>query len=253
MRIKKHIFFLFLIGLAFQAISADPFYPGKRGDMSSKRVRNFRTRIALAPIISFYKINKNHATTPSQKMSGFISVKEELRLNQSHTMFLSLGVEYMVHGMNFNSYYFRPDTIRLYNGEMNYSYSLYIHELDFPLQLRISFNRENNSQYSPYMAMAYHFRTLLQGDLKVKQDGNVIEKKTEEITFKNPLFNEKSNPFVSLTVGIQKNNPDKNKMGFFAELGFRYGFSPYLLKDDFTASSLYITGHHLNLSLGIRL
>ncbi|MBL7896409.1 MAG: hypothetical protein JNK50_14020 [Bacteroidia bacterium] len=253
MRILKNILFLFLTGLTLHAFSADPFFPGRRGDLSNKRVRNFRTRITIAPLINFYKINKNHATTPSQKMSGLISVKEEVRLNQSHNMFLSLGAEYMIHGMNFNSYYFRPDTIRLYNGEMNYAYSLYIHELDFPLQLRISFNRENNAQYSPYMAMAYHLRVLLQGDLKVKQDGNVIEKKPEKITFRNPLLNEKCNPFVSLTLGIQKNNPDKNKMGFFAELSFRYGFSPYLLKDDFTASSLYITGHHLNLGLGIRL
>ncbi len=250
---KKYIVFLFVIGVVLNAFSLDPFFPGKRGDLSNKRVRNFRTRIAVAPLISFYKINKNHATTPTQKMSGLISVKEEVRLNQSYNMFLSLGAEYMVHGMNFNSYYFKPDTIRLYDGEMSYAYSLYIHELNFPIQLRVSFNRENNAQYSPYMAMAYHFRTLLQGSLKVKQDGNVIEKRAEEITFKNPFLDKKCNSFVSFTVGIQKNNPDKNKMGFFVELSFRYGFSPYLLKDDFTPSSLYITGQHLNLGLGIRL
>ncbi len=247
----KVIAVLFLIvRFAFNGFSADPIFLTAKGNSKS---RIARTRIAIAPVISFYTINTNHATRPTQKMSGILSIKEEFRLNFQHTMFFSVGAEYFVHGLNFNSYYFTPDSLQLYDGDMKYAYSLYIHELDIPFQLRISLNRENNALFSPYFAIAYHLRTMLFGSLNVNDNGESVVKKQEDINFKNPLFTQRNNPFVSLTIGVQKNNPDKNKMGFFAELGFRYGFSPYLLKDNFTPSSLYMNGSHLFLGLGIRI
>lgn len=246
----RFIIVVLLVGIAFDSFSFDPIF---LYSSETKKSRIARTRISIAPVISFYSINKNHASAVSQKMSGILCVKEEFRLNFQHTMFFSIGIEYFMHGLNFNSYYFTPDTLKLYNGDMKYSYSLYIHELDFPLQVRISFNRENNALFSPYVVLGYHFRTMLSGSLTVKENGEQVEKKQEDITFKNPLITNRNNPFVSITAGIQKNNPDKNKMGFFAELGFRYGFSPYLLKDTFTPTSLYMNGSHLFLGLGIRI
>lgn len=248
--VKFIIVIILLLGTAFAGICAESVKLVPPGNSKS---RIARTRIAIAPVISFYTINTNHATRPTQKMSGIFSIKEEFRLNYQHTMFFSIGAEYFVHGLNFNSYYFTPDSLQLYDGDMKYAYSLYIHELDIPLQLRISFNRENNALFSPYIAIAYHLRTMLFGSLNVKENGEGIVKKQEDINFKNPLFTKRNNPFVSLTVGLQKNNPDKNKIGFFAELGFRYGFSPYLLKDNFTPSSLYMNGSHLFLAIGIRI
>lgn len=246
------VFVLFFLGItsANSDRLADPIFSTAK---APTKQRIMRTRISIAPVISFYSINTNHATSPTQKMSGIFSLKEEFRLNPTHTMFFSIGAEYFVHGLNFNSYYFKPDSIQLYKGDKNYQYSLYIHELDFPIQLRIAFKRENNTIYSPYIALAYHFRTLLFGSLEVKKDGETEIKKQEDITFKNPLFTNRNNPFVSLTVGVQRSNPDRSKIGFFAELGYRYGFSPYLLKDTFTPSSLYMNGSHLFLGLGIRL
>lgn len=212
-----------------------------------------RTRLMIAPVISFYKINKNHASGVRQKMSGLISLKEEIRLNVKHNMFFLFGVEYMVHGLNFSSYYFKPDSIQLYTGDKNYLYSLYVHEIDIPLQIKISFNHENNAVFTPYVMVGYHFRTLLDANLKVKQpDGGTIHKTFEVLTFKNKLFSKRCNPFVSLTMGVQKNNLKTFKSCVFAEVTYRYGFSPYLLKDTFTASSLYITGNHLTIGFGFK-
>lgn len=206
----------------------------------------------IAPVISFYKINNNHATTPRQKMSGLVSLREEVRLSWKHNMFFLFGVEYMVHGMNFDSYYFKPDSIQLYDGEMTYQYHLYMHEIDFPVQVKLCFNHENNAIWTPYFIAGYHFRTLLDANLKVKQDGEIVHKTYEVVTFKNQLFSKRNNPFVSVTLGLQKNNLKTYKNCIFAEITYRYGFSPYLLKDSFTASSLFITGNHLTIGLGFK-
>lgn len=185
-------------------------------------------------------------------MSVAASVKGEVRLNTAHTAFFLFGAEYMVHGINFNSYYFKPDSIQLYTGNMDYKYALNIHELDIPLQLKLSFTKENNSLYSPYVMIGYHFRTLLFSELTVSQNGQAVERKRENLEFKNPLITVHNNPFVSFTLGFQRNWPNSTHNCLYVELCYRQGFSPYLLKDTFAPSALYINGSHLSLGLGVK-
>jgi hypothetical protein len=185
-------------------------------------------------------------------MSGAASLKGEVRLNTKHSAFFLFGVEYMVHGMNFNSYYFKPDSIQLYTGEMNYKYALNVHEIDVPVQLKLSFARENNTLFSPYFMIGYHFRTLLAGNLTVSQDGQIVEAKKEKLEFKNPLITPRNNPFVSFTFGVQRNWPNTTRRCLYAELSYRVGFSPYLFKDTFAPSALYINGSHLSFGLGVK-
>ena len=128
----KFILVIFLLTLSVKCFSdkSPTFY--KMSTMGESRI--VRTRLMIAPVLSFYKINRNHADSPHQKMSGLFSLKEEVRLNYKHNMYFLFGVEYMVHGLNFNTYYFKQDSIQLYTGNFNYSYSLYMHEIDIPLQ-----------------------------------------------------------------------------------------------------------------------
>jgi hypothetical protein len=246
----KFIFFSFFLALCtLSEADNNPIFK-KMQVMGESRL--VRTRIMLAPVISFYKINANHASNPHQKMSGLFAIKQEVRLTHKHNMYLLYGAEYMVHGINFNSYYFKPDSIQLYTGEKNYSYSLYVHEIDVPIQIKLCFNHENNARFTGYFMAGYHFRILLDGNLKVKQDGETVHKTYEVITFKNPLFSKRNNPFVSATLGIQKNDLKTFKHCVFAEVTYRYGFSPYLLKDSITPSSLYITGNHLSIGFGYK-
>ncbi len=228
--------------------------PPKTFHTSIKRPKSpvVRTRFTMSPVISFYKVNQHHAKNPTQKMSGLFSLKEEIRLNNKHNAFLLIGAEYFVHGLNFNSYYFKQDSIQLYTGSFDYTYSMYIHEIDFPIQLKLSFSRENNSVWSGYWMFGYHFRELITGKLKVKQNGEIVEKKSVDVLFKNPLFTARNNPFVSMTLGVQKNNPNNTRSCVYAELSYRMGFSPYYIKDSFAPSSLYITSNHLSFGLGVK-
>lgn len=239
-----------VIFLALAGCSLFGFSKGTPG--SEKKSPIVRTRVFIAPSINFYTVNKNHSGPAKQKMSGLFCVKEEFRLNENHTMYFSIGAEYFVHGANFFSYYFKPDSIQLYNGEMNYQYSLYLHEIDIPFQLKISLKRENNALTVPYIMFGYHLRTMMFGSLKVKEDGNVIEKKREDITFKNPLLGKKNNSFASLTVGVQRNKPNNTRKCVFAELSYRLGLSPYLLTDTFTPTSLFITESNLTIGIGVK-
>ncbi len=219
---------------------------------SSKKRSGNGNRIYFGPVVGFYKINKNHAIQPTQKMSALIGFKREQRVGRDFKTFFLFGFEYFFHGVNFRSYYFEPDSLKLYDKSFGYNYSLFIHELNLPLQIKYLFKREDNSLFSPYIIAGYQLRYLLPGTLKVSQNGKKIRDDTPDLKFKNAVLYDKINAFVCLGIGWQKNSLSSSKGSFFVELNCRYGFSPYSFETAYSASSLYIYGTHVTIQLGAK-
>lgn len=209
-------------------------------------------RFGFGPVLGIYTINPNHAKSPTQKMSAMVSFKKEIKLDKTFKTFFLVGVEYFFHGLNFKSYYFKPDSLQLYDKTYPYNYSLIINELGVPLQFKYSFARENNSVFTPYIMFGYHLRYLLPGNLLVTQNGNRTKEDIVDLRFRNGFITNKMNSFVSATIGWQKNSINKSKGNFFVELNFRYGFSQYSFEENYAASSLYINSMHLALQLGVK-
>ena len=207
----------------------------------------------FSPCVSLYKINTNHAKNPTTKFSALTGLKKEWGLDRNHRTFFLTGVDYFFHGLGFKSYYFAPNTLKLYDKTFAYNYSLYIHELHLPLQLKFLFKRKDNRLFSSYFQLGYHLRYLLTSNLKITEDGKKVKYDSPQLKFKNPLFNEHINPFLSLSYGWQKNNIGSSKGNFFVELNFKYGFSSYYFERDYSASSLFVSSSHIGLSLGYKL
>jgi hypothetical protein len=210
-----------------------------------------KTRIGISPVIGLYKPNKNHTKNTQQKKSFCISVREEFRLDKTNREFLMIGAEYMLHGLSFNSYYFYSDSLKLYNGAMNYRYNLTLHEIDFPILLKHSFQKETNKIYSSYIFAGYNYRCIIASQLKVNNNGNELVNSRQKITFKSPAFNPVNSSFFCAGFGIQKNIP-LDYRAFFAEIQFKYGLSPFYFNDNFTPSSLYTTGHFIYATVGYK-
>jgi hypothetical protein len=209
-------------------------------------------RFGFGPVLGMYSINTHHAKNPTQKMSAMVSFKKEIKCDHSYKNFFLFGVDYFFHGVNFKSYYFKPDSLQLYDKTFPYSYSLIINELGLPLQFKHSFTRENNSVFSPYIMIGYHLRYLLPGNVLVSQNGNRVKEDVVDLKFRNGVFTDKINSFISATVGWQKNSISRSKGSFFAELNFRYSLSQYYFEESYAASSLYIGSMHLALQLGVK-
>lgn len=211
-----------------------------------------RIRLHLGPAIGFYSINQNHAANPRQRLSFLIGFTKEFKLGRETKTFFLVGADYLHHGLSFNSYYFAPDSVKLYDKNFNYTYTLFMNELQLPFQFKYLLRREDNSLFSPYFTIGYHLRFLMPGKLKIDQESGAVKEDDLDLKFKNPLLSEKLNAAVSLSLGWQKNNLSNSKGSFFAELSFRYGFSPYYFETNYSASSLFINSTHLSLQLGIK-
>ncbi len=248
-KINFIIFFIFL--LVFFSNAENRFTPFK-DFLIPKKTRGAGVRFSFGPVLSIYSINTNHAKNPTQKMSALFCFKKEVLCDREHKFFLLFGVEYFIHGLNFKSYYFKPDSLQLYDKTFAYNYGLVIQEINLPLQVKHSFKRENNSLFSPYLMVGYHLRFLLPARVNISQNGNSVINQNVDLQFKNPLFYNKLNSFLSASFGFQKNNSAKGNGGFFVELQYRYGFSPYYFKTDYSASSLFMNSMHLSLQLGLK-
>ena len=240
---QKHIAFV-LIVLFFTS----EFY--SRVPPSGVAGRGYR--FSFGPTLGFYSLKTKHAQNAVAKMSGLVDFKKEINCDASHKIHFLFGGEYFFHGLNFKSYYFTQDTLQLYDKSFAFDYSVFIHEINVPIQLKFSFTRENNSLFSSYIMVGYHFRVMLPANVKVSQNGNVLQQSYEKLKFKIPFLGYYTNSFVSLTAGIQKNTVNHSKAGMFAELSYRYGFNQYSFQTKYSPSSLFINGSHLSLIVGIK-
>lgn len=241
----------FILLLTFCAIHAQE--DGGKQLRNNRKNPYVKTRIGFSPVLSLYKSNKNHTTRAKPKMAFHFSLKEEIRLDKKNQNFLLVGVEYMYHGVNFNSYYFYEDSLKLYTPErLKYKYSLTIHELDFPVLLKHSFQKETNTLLSSYIFAGYNYRWLVDARLNVSESGEEVVNQYERLTFKNPAFNPVNSSFFTVGAGFQKNTPLKHN-GIYAELQFKYALSPFYFSESFAPTSMYINGHFFLLTIGFKI
>jgi len=245
---KSHslLLLLFVTVLSCSSYSLTP--PSKSSAKSSAK----GVRISFGPVLGFYMVNQNHVKNPVQKPSVLFAFKKEVRLSRDYRSYFLYGFEYFFHGLNFQSYYFKPDSLKLYDKDFAYKYSLFIQEIAIPLQFKYSFRRENNNLFSPYLMIGYHLRYLLPGSLKVTQNGNPVKSDEPGLKFEHPLLSNQMNAYISATIGWQRNHTATSKLGFFVELNYRYGFSPYYFEKDYAPSSLFINSTHLTLQVGLK-
>lgn len=185
-------------------------------------------------------------------MSFCFSVKEEFRIDKKSKFFIGVGAEYMQHGVKFDSYYFPKDSLKLYNGNMNATYNLTIQELDIPVYLKRSFQREDNSLLSGYVFAGYNYRMILKSVMSVSYYGDEVQYDNGNLQFKIPVGTKTGSSFLSAGAGFQKNNPNKHK-AVYAEIQFKYGLSPLYINQPYGPTSLYIRGHFLYLTVGVKI
>lgn len=208
-------------------------------------------RFGIAPVVGFYSLQTKHAVAPKAKMSFSAFAKKEWSIDRRNQTFFSVGLEYFMHGLNYRSYYFDQDTLQLYDKSFAYTYRLNIHEVNIPLQIKFTFNSTTNSLFTPYVSIGYHLRYLAFTSMKIEEDGTSIKSDHVNMKFRNPLISNKLNSFAGLNFGFQNHRTRNNSATFFVELSYRYGFSSFYFKENYSASSLYINSAHLSLNIGI--
>jgi hypothetical protein len=237
----------------FTPISAQVEPQHLSGNGNGLKSKNSKTSFSFSPMIGFYNTNIHHTANPTSKKAINVSLRKEFCLDKSGQNFLIIGIEYLFHGVNFKSYYFYEDSLKLYvPNRLNYQYMLTVNELNFPIQLKYSFQKENNTKFSSHIFGGYCHRWLMKGKLQVTDNERELENQSATLSFKNSLLSPVNSSFLTIGFGCQKNMPSINK-SIFIETQYRYDLSAFYFEKSFAPTSLFINSKMLLITIGFKL
>jgi len=241
---RQHTALFVLLLLVTLSLPAEP----------PKKYRHKRSgnglRINFGTSLNTYNINDKHGYDPKQKFATMAGFRREMRVSRDYKTYILVGADYSLHGVKYRSYFFKADTIHVYDKKFNYDYNVYFNEILIPVQMKYLLRREDNSLFSPYLLVGYQFEIMLPANVKVSRDGKLYKDDFPEVKFRTHLISEKVNATGCLAIGWQKNNLSDNRGSFFAELNFQYGFSDYYFDTDYSARSMFINCIHATLLIG---
>lgn len=172
-----------------------------------KKKPRMHTWIGIGPSVIKYKINLLHSADPKPKSAVSFFVHEEIYIRNWASLVSGLG--YFGHGLGFSSYYFKPDELKLYNGEFNYTYSMRLHELQIPMKLKIDFSKNKQSRKAIFVQTGLVVRNVFSGSLEV----------TEAKTGKLVYYGDPSHRFYSTLVGGKWGSNVELSIGYSKKVG----------------------------------
>ncbi|GIV26341.1 MAG: hypothetical protein KatS3mg027_0155 [Bacteroidia bacterium] len=210
------------------------------------------SKFNTAVLLQRYYYNQFHSQNLKSGISFLVAYHQEFALHRmKQKNFISIGTEYSYRSFSFQSYYFTQDTFRVYDGKMNYTYQVKAQELNIPILYKHNFSNEVNDVHGLFISLGYIYRISLPTKILVNQDGRFIDEQTLRPKFKIPVLSPFANSYAQLSLGYQNNNPN-GKMKMFIECVVRYGFSPILLKTNFSANNLFFGNYFLGINMGFK-
>jgi hypothetical protein len=216
-----------------------------------RKDKRLHYRFGFAPVVSFYSISSKHASATHSKAAYCLSARAEIHMNKK-IAFLT-GLEYFMHGVNFNSYYIKDKTTFIYDKNFNYKYSLLINELNIPLEIRYIPKSELKKHVSTYVCFGYMLRYLVRSDLSAESvsDGAEVFNDHTNLDFEHPFIYRNGSSFITISPGIQKNFLNTHH-ALFAEVNFRYALTRFQVYESFMAAGIYAKHYHIALTLGYK-
>lgn len=240
------VFYVFLLSLLPTGLQAQ-----KKNHSSGRHAGN-GWRYNLGTGLNFYTTNDKHGVDPKQRLNATFGIRRERRVTRDFKTYLLFGAEYVFHGVNYRSYYFKPDSVKIYDRKYSYTYALTINELHVPIEIKYLLRREDNSLFSPYLLFGYHLRYLLPASVKVSKGDVLYQTDRPDMRFRTSLFSQKINASLCASLGWQVNHLGHGKNSLFIEANFQYGFSDYYFRSEYSANSMFLNCIQATFNIGAK-
>lgn len=225
---------------------------GQKNRKASGRHAGNGWRYNIGTGLNFYTTNDKHGVDPKQRLNATFGIRRELRVTRDFKTYLLFGAEYVLHGVNYRSYYFKPDSVKLYDRKYSYNYALTINEIHIPIEIKYLLRREDNSLFSPYLLFGYHLRYLGPASVTVRKDDQIYQTYHPDMRFRTHLFSDKINASLCASLGWQVNHLGEGKNTLFVEANFQYGFSDYYFKSEYSANAMYLNCIQVTFNIGAK-
>jgi hypothetical protein len=216
-----------------------------------KKEKKQYIRVVAGPVLSFYQNNSFHTNDSKPRYAFFALAGVDFQIHKDFTFMPA--VEYVYHGLSFNSYYRAPGYQFLYDKHYDYNYRLTLQEGRLNILVKQTIGVETRNMVTGYTACGYVLRYLLSSNLQVTSNltGNELFSGKPNIGFEHPIFTRNTASAVKFVGGVQRNY-FKTHRAFFFEASFTFSLSRFSLSESFAPSNININGSFLQLGLGVK-
>jgi outer membrane protein with beta-barrel domain len=209
-------------------------------------------RISIGGVKSFYQNHKQHTDATKAKFGFGAAYRMEFTIGRRSS--LLVGPEYQSTGLTFKGYYKKPGYTYLFDKTFAYTHELRIQEVQLPVILKICFNSEKESPYSPYFIGGVGARYIFASYSVISNDstGITVYDAKDNIDFENQLVTKGLNAFFQSGLGFQKNVRTSTRAYFF-EVSYKYCISRFHYDGNDKSNDLNIRDSHLLFSIGMRM
>ncbi|MCX8081411.1 MAG: hypothetical protein N3F09_09255 [Bacteroidia bacterium] len=148
------------------------------------------------------------------------------------------GLRSLFQTIRFRSYYFYPDSLKIYDNTFPVSYRMQTILLAMDLGFKYEFNYSEKYFFTPYMCFAFSFAGPVYYRIEFSRDGK-YERKNGSGLYRNVGPARYFCPAGELTLGLQYNLLGISRVRFFLETGYMALSASFLAEKNFLASRLY--------------
>lgn len=238
----KHILIVFLLlPILVLAQDGQPYRKGK-----------VKYRLSAGPVISMYKNHPYHTIETKAKAGFNAAAKAEILLGRKTN--LITGLEYMSQGLKFKGYYVDTGYTYVFDETFTYTHEIRYSEMQLPIGLKLTFNKEKESNVSPYLFGGIGFKYIFKSYIVVSSDSTNVTPYDGKGTvgFEHGLISKSFNAFYHGGLGVQKNFRNSGR-ALFLELTFKYSLSRIHYSGYRNSNNLNIAERNLAITVGYRL
>lgn len=229
----------------------NPFRNEQSGGQQAER----RVKVLLDfGLTSQFLTNDPHYTS-GIKGDGAYTLGVRLSIPIQHNADIVTGIDFLHENFDFNSYFFYPGYSFLYNGDLNYNHLILMDEFQIPVLYKINFGSESRNAKNLYMTLGWIFRYIDYNNATVSEisNGGFVWEGQNDIKFALPFLTQYSSGAIEASLGYQHNTL-RNGNGWFFEIEYRYGVSPFVYSGNENGSNnVQFTLNTLSFKLGIRI
>lgn len=235
------LFILFLFPLNSFSQQTFSFGPG-----------SLKHRISFGPVVSFFKNHPKHTVDTKAKMGFNFAYKAEIFLGRKTN--LLTGLEYMTQGVKFRGYYKADGFTYLFDETFPYTHEVRFNEIQLPIGLKLSLNKEKDKAATPYFFGGIGARYIFSSYTVITNDSTDVSPYDGKGTlgFEHHWIAKGFNVFFSGGFGVQKNYRVTGRAVFF-EFTYKYGISRLHYSGYQNSNDLKIGNNNLAITVGLRL
>lgn len=213
--------------------------------------KRIQTRIYTGPVIALYRNSDHYTVNSKSRFAINLGARFEYRLGAQAT--LGPALEYLTHGIRFNSYFFQPGQHALYDKSFPYTHTARLQELHVPFIFKYSLKRENDFPENAYGMVGFGYRYVFASRSSVvPAGGNGITWEDDiDARLEHSLFGGKIGAMVMTGAGAEKNF-QVSKTSFYGELTYKFPLARWRYRTNGEAAAFYIKDSFITINVGYK-